>query len=59
MSEAMLRVEMLPADHGRIAAQLGFAAMFPGLFMSILDAQIVVTSLQNIQVALSIVPPTR
>jgi MFS transporter, DHA2 family, multidrug resistance protein len=40
----------------RIATWIGFAAMALGMFMAILDIQVVVTSLPNIQAALGIAP---
>lgn len=45
-----------PADPVRVATWLGFGAMCVGMFMAILDVQIVATSLPNIQQALGIDP---
>lgn len=39
----------MPADTMRIAARRGFEAMRIGIFLAILDLQIVATSLQNSQ----------
>ncbi len=50
----MLRAERLPAVQA--FTWLGFAAMCVGMFMAILDVQIVATSLPNIQQALGIAP---
>lgn len=44
------------ADAARPAVWLGFGAMCIGMFMAILDVQIVATSLPNIQAALKIAP---
>lgn len=49
---------LAPADEApaSLATWAGFAAMTLGMFMAILDIQIVVTSLPNIQAALNIAP---
>ena len=52
----MLQTDPRPADQIQIATWLGFGAMCIGMFMAILDVQIVATSLPNIQTALSIAP---
>ena len=44
------------AGAGLMATSIGFAAMCVGMFMAILDVQIVATSLPNIQTALGIAP---
>lgn len=45
-----------PTDHASIAAWVGFSAMALGMFMAILDVQIVATSLPAISSALDISP---
>jgi len=51
----MLRVDPAPPSVG-VGTWLGFGAMCIGMFMAILDVQIVATSLPNIQAALDIAP---
>lgn len=52
----MQRAEPHPTETLRIGTWLGFGAMCIGMFMAILDVQIVSTSLPNIQAALNIAP---
>ncbi|AWB49336.1 MFS transporter [Gemmobacter aquarius] len=52
----MLRADRHPTEPAQIATWLGFGAMCIGMFMAILDVQIVATSLPNIQAALKIAP---
>ena len=46
----------MPKVRSSLVTWAGFAAMCPGIFMAILDVQIVVTSLPDIQGALGISP---
>ncbi|WP_299504690.1 MFS transporter [Cypionkella sp.] len=52
----MTQADPLPTDTLRIRTWFGFGAMCTGMFMAILDVQIVATSLPNIQAALNIEP---
>ena len=52
----MLQADRQPSETARIATWLGFGGMCTGMFMAILDVQIVATSLPNIQAALNIAP---
>ena len=52
----MLQADPQSGETVRIATWLGFGAMCIGMFMAILDVQIVATSLPNIQAALEIAP---
>ena len=52
----MKQADPLPTDTLRIRTWSGFGAMCIGMFMAILDVQIVATSLPNIQAALNIEP---
>jgi MFS transporter, DHA2 family, multidrug resistance protein len=52
----MQQADPLPTDTLRIRTWFGFGAMCIGMFMAILDVQIVATSLPNIQAALNIDP---
>ncbi len=52
----MQQADPLPVETVRLATWLGFGAMCIGMFMAILDVQIVATSLPNIQNALGIAP---
>jgi DHA2 family multidrug resistance protein len=53
---AMQQADPPLAETVRLATWLGFGAMCVGMFMAILDVQIVATSLPNIQNALGIAP---
>jgi MFS transporter, DHA2 family, multidrug resistance protein len=52
----MQQVDLQPTSSLRMGTWLGFGAMCTGMFMAILDVQIVATSLPNIQSALNIAP---
>ncbi len=52
----MQQTDHQPTDTEQITTWLGFGAMCIGMFMAILDVQIVATSLPNIQAALNIAP---